>query len=205
MTAFDITTLVILGISALLAFARGLIREVFSIAALVAGGAAALYGYPIARPLVGGWIETEWLASVATGAGLFLGVYILVTIFTIQLHNLVHQSQTVGLLDRSAGGLFGLARGLVIVALGVMVLRAATPPDKLPEWLTKAAFYPLTSMTADGLASLAPQGSPIAAQGDPTAPETDETAAQGPQTDEGYSNRDRERLDQLMNAASGSR
>jgi membrane protein required for colicin V production len=203
MTAFDLTTLVILGVSGLLAFARGFVREVFSIAALIAGGASALYGYPVVRPIVGGWIGTEWLATVATGLGLFFTVYVIVTIVTIQLHNLIHKSQTVGLLDRTAGGLFGLARGLVIVALAVVVLRAATPPDKLPDWLTQAQLYPVTALTAEALVSLAPEGSPLAVDTADKGPVPEQKAADGTESETGYSSRDRERLDQLMNQASG--
>lgn len=203
MTAFDVTTLAILGVSGLLAFARGFVREVFSIAALIAGGAAALYGYPLARPIVGGWIETDWLATVATGLGLFFIVYVIVTMITIQLHNLIHQSQAVGMLDRTAGGLFGLARGLLIVAVAVMVLRAATPPDKLPAWLTEAQLYPVTALTAEALTSLAPEGSPLALESADNEPAPEQKAAEGTEAERGYSSRDRERLDQLMNQASG--
>lgn len=220
MTSFDVAALIVLGLSGLLALARGFIREALSIAALLAGAIGALYGYPVFRGVAREQLEPLWFADVVTVGGIFLAIYIAVTVFTMQLHRAVHSSAPIGMLDRAAGLAFGIVRGLVVLALGVMVLRAATPPDRLPTWLTEARLYPVIGISADMIAAVAPRGAAIAQDlvdgapdadastasttaGDPPADATSDQPAE--ETEAGYTERDRERLDRLLNSAGGSR
>jgi membrane protein required for colicin V production len=48
--------------------------------------------------------------------------------------------------------------------LGVfyLVFNAATPPERVPHWISKAAFYPLAGASAKVMSALAPQGSAVA-------------------------------------------
>ena len=218
MTSFDVAALIVLGLSGLLALARGFIREALSIAALLAGAIGALYGYPVFRGVAREQLEPLWFADVVTVGGIFLAIYIAVTVFTAQLHKAAHSSAPIGMLDRAAGLGFGIVRGLVVLALGVMVLRAATPPDRLPTWLTEARLYPVIGISADMIAAVGPRG-PTKAQehfdvapqsgpnpptplSDPPADATSDQPAE--ETEAGYTERDRERLDRLLNSAGGT-
>lgn len=220
MTSFDVAALIVLGLSGLLALARGFIREALSIAALLAGALGALYGYPVFRGVAREQLEPLWFADVVTVGGIFLAIYIAVTVFTSQLHKAAHSSAPIGMLDRAAGLAFGIVRGLVVLALGVMVLRAATPPDRLPTWLTDARLYPVIGISADMIQAVAPRGAAIAQDLVDGAPDADaSTAATGAddppadatsdqpaeEAEAGYTERDRERLDRLLNSAGGSR
>ena len=51
--------------------------------------------------------------------GVFLGTLLIVSIFTIRISDMVLDSR-VGALDRTLGFLFGLGRGLIIVAEKLM-------------------------------------------------------------------------------------
>jgi len=52
LTWFDFAALVILGLSGVMAFARGLIREVFSVIAFFGGGIAAVFFAGVMRPFI---------------------------------------------------------------------------------------------------------------------------------------------------------
>src|ERR671919_226234 len=63
MTAFDVAALLVVGLSVLVAYLRGAIRETLTIATWVGAGVVAFYGFPYARELARRTMETEWLAD----------------------------------------------------------------------------------------------------------------------------------------------
>jgi membrane protein required for colicin V production len=157
MTGFDIVILAVVAISALLAFARGFVREALSMAAMFIAILAVLWGFPLLRMPMRGLIETGWLADAATIGSIFILVYIAVRVATGRLHEWVHDSEPLGILDRTAGLLFGVARGFVLMAVAALVVNSVAPPSMLPKSLKEAQFYPIVMLTADGLKHLAPQ------------------------------------------------
>lgn len=162
MTGFDVLVLIIVGVSALLAFARGFVREFLSMTALGIAILAVLWGLPVFREPVRSMIEPGWIADTATVVGLFLLVYIAVRVLTGRIHEWVHDSEPLGLIDRTAGILFGVARGFAIMAIGTMIITSVAKEDKLPKFLTSARFYPFMVITADALKHLAPDASKAA-------------------------------------------
>ena len=71
MTWVDLVVLAVLAVSALLAFMRGLVREVLGIGAWVAAVVVAIEGLPFARPIVRRWL-----------VGLMLGVVVIALFLT---------------------------------------------------------------------------------------------------------------------------
>jgi membrane protein required for colicin V production len=163
LTAFDAIGLAIIILSAVMAFARGLIREVFSIVAFFAAMFAALYGHRYVAPLLEGAVGNVLFATLFAGFLIFLVVFVGITILTSILAKAAHSSGEIGALDRGVGLLFGAARGILIVALFVVLVRAVTGPAETtpqaatPTWLTEARTYPFFSRTARVLESLAPK------------------------------------------------
>ena len=104
-----------------------------------------------------GVIETGWVADAVTIGVIFVLVYIAVRVATGRIHEWVHDSEPLGILDRTAGLLFGVARGFVLMAVAALVVTSVAPPSMLPKSLREAQFYPLIMLTADGLKHLAPQ------------------------------------------------
>lgn len=178
MNGFDVVAILIVLASALLAMARGFVREVLSIAALIAGALGVLWAFPVFRETVRTAIEPGWLADIATVAGIFLAIYIAVTLVTIQIHKAVHSVGPIGFLDRSAGFAFGLVRGFAILGLAVIILRAAAPADLVPKWLTESRLYPVVSLSADALAAFAPKARDKAGELATDATEAGEAEAQ---------------------------
>ena len=78
----DIFFLIILGLSALIALSRGLIKEVLSIIGWVLGSAAVIYLLPVFTPITKEYIANGMIAGVVTSIFiliLFMVIWILLT------------------------------------------------------------------------------------------------------------------------------
>lgn len=126
-TVVDGAVAVIVLISALLAFSRGLIREVMSILGWVVAAFAAftfapqveplVKEIPILKDLIGGSCELSILAAFAA---VFAVALIIVSIFTPLFSGMVANS-ALGPMDQGLGFLFGVARGVLLVAVALIV------------------------------------------------------------------------------------
>ena len=145
---FDIVVLLILFISGLMALARGFIREIVSIIALIAGIVAALFLFGRFQGAANALIKPPWLADGALGLGAFFIAYLLVT-FVLRGLTKQLQGREVGFFDRILGFAFGAARGVLIASLFVVIFRAASEDNTVPEWLEDTTFYPVLSPIAD--------------------------------------------------------
>ena len=126
-TIVDGIVALILVISAILAFSRGFVREVMSILGWLIAGVAAFVFAPQVKPIVQ---EIPYLkdlignncdfAILASFAAVFAGVLVVVSIFTPLFSGLIANS-ALGPMDRGLGFLFGLARGVVLVAIALIV------------------------------------------------------------------------------------
>ena len=164
LTWFDLAALAVLGLSGIMAFARGLIREVFSIVAFIGGAVAAVFFSDLLAPTVGSFTGlTGALASVAAGLLIFLVVFIAITIVTSAVAKTAHQSTEIGSFDRAAGLAFGILRGVVVVGLFVLFMRqthadAIMPQsDPMQEAIRGARTYPIYESVAKGLALVLPR------------------------------------------------
>lgn len=157
-TAFDFAVIAIILISSIMAFARGLLREVFSIVAFIGGAIAALYVRPFVTPLLTGFIQPQILAELAAAGILFLGVFVIITFLTSTAAKAIHRSGEIGSVDRAAGLAFGAARGVLVLALFVLLMRHITGESApMPDWLSKARTYPVLESAAKGLETFVPK------------------------------------------------
>ncbi|MBV5276145.1 MAG: CvpA family protein [Lamprocystis purpurea] len=149
----DIAIVAIILVSALIGLARGLIREVLSLAVWVAAlGVAYLYHKGVADALTAQIAQPNVRAGVAF-VGLVLIVLILGSIIGALLTALIDKTGLTGL-DRLLGLIFGAGRGGVVVAMAVF-LAALTP---LPEesWWQESAVIVQFQQAADWLLGLVP-------------------------------------------------
>lgn len=126
-TVVDAGVLVIIVVSALLAFSRGFIRELLSILGWIAAAVLAFYFAPQAEPLIkeipylGGFIGDQCeLAILAAFAVVFAVALVIISIFTPLLSGAV-QNSALGPIDQGLGFLFGVARGVILVAIAFIV------------------------------------------------------------------------------------
>lgn len=155
MTSFDYAVLAIVGLSILLSMMRGFLREVLSLAGWVAAFLVAkLYTLELA-PLLPEAIPTQSLRLLAAFVILFLATLLMGSLLAIALSE-VFKKIGLGWLDRWLGAIFGLARGVMIV--GVLVLLAGLtniPQDA--RWRNAMFSAPLEALVMSALPWL-PQG-----------------------------------------------
>lgn len=153
----DITVIIILLVSGGLAFMRGLVREVFALGTWVGASAAAVFLYPLVKPLVAAHIKNEMAVDAATGLGIFCAALIIL----IPLGNFfasMIKGETLTAIDRSLGFVFGLVRGLLFLCLFYLCVTFLwSDPEKFPDWLASAKSRPLLSYGAEVLKNLVPK------------------------------------------------
>lgn len=162
LTQFDLIVAVLLVISAGVGFARGAIREVAAMVALVAAAFLAIYGLPKAAPFAQHVIHTPWLAAIAALVGVFLVTYALLRLIGAGIARQVQKTHVLGTLDRTVGLGIGLVRGLVVMGGLYMMFNAATPEDLRPHWITGSASWPVARSMGTLMSDLAPKGLDLA-------------------------------------------
>lgn len=128
----DIAILVIIGISALLSLFRGLVREVLSLIAWVAAFWVAKTFHPVVVGMLKDKISVpsaQWF--VAYGL-LFVGTLFAVGIVNFLIGRLIASTGLSGT-DRMLGMIFGVARGVAVCTL-LVLLAGLTPLPKDPWW-----------------------------------------------------------------------
>jgi len=154
--AVDVAVLAVLLISAVLAFLRGFVHEVLGIGAWVGAALATLYGFPHAQPHARDLIAIDLVADIVAGAAIFLVVLVLLAVLSRMLGARVQQS-SLGALDRSLGLVFGVARGIVILAAAWLAMEWALPdPADRPSWIREAESRKLVRYSAHTMAGLLP-------------------------------------------------
>jgi len=152
----DICVLAVIGISALLALSRGLVKEVLSILSWVGAVVAVIFLMPRLEPIVGQYIKEPLLAQIASGIGIFI---VALVVFGIVNHYLSAnvRSSALGALDRSLGLIFGVVRGGVVVSVAYILMSWAMPnPASRPDVIREARTEPLVAEGATFLKSLLP-------------------------------------------------
>ena len=140
MTWFDYVVIAVLGLSVLLAVFRGVVREITALA----GWAAALILSGLFAPDLAQWLPgslSHMLRAIIAYLVIFLGVLLLSGVIGLLLAKLF-RAAGLGLADRAVGALFGLARGAVIVFVGVMLAGLTSLPRE-PSWREAALSGPI--------------------------------------------------------------
>jgi membrane protein required for colicin V production len=144
MTSFDYIVLAIVGLSILLSMMRGFVREILSLAGWVVAFFVAKYYTLELAPLLPQAIPSESLRLLAAFLILFLATLLVTSLLTIALAQIFKQ---IGLnwLDRILGAFFGLARGMVIVGILVMLAGLTSLPQDV-RWRNAMFSAPLEAM-----------------------------------------------------------
>ncbi len=127
LTIIDGVAAAIILISGFLAYARGLVRETLSIvgwggAAIIAfifapQGKDLVFEIPFVNGLVGDSCE---IALVISFILIFIVALVVISLFTPLLAGMVSKS-ALGVIDRALGFVFGLARGVLLIIVGLFV------------------------------------------------------------------------------------
>lgn len=145
MTIFDYLVLFVLVCSIVISTLRGLVKEILSLLSwIVAFMVANAYGEELAKWLPDA-IPGSTTRLIVAFLALFIGVRLLMMLLNMAI-DAVLKASGLTLADRGLGGLFGLARGLVIVLAVVLVCGMTAVPQQ-PFW-KEALFSPLAETAA---------------------------------------------------------
>jgi len=152
----DIVVLVVVAISALIAFSSGFVNVVLWILSWVGAVAATVFFFPTVQPMFAKQISDPLFANIATAVAIFLVALIVCTIIN-QIISRVVRGSAVGALDRSLGLVLGLAIGAVIVCGAYMLLNFFAPDRKdWPDSILQARTLPLVERGAEMVKTMVP-------------------------------------------------
>jgi len=137
-TIVDGVVAAVIVVSAILAYSRGLVREVMAIAGWVVAAILAFVLAPAAEPLVreipyvGDFLQGSCeLSIIAAFSAVFALALLVVSIFTPLFSTVVQRSALSGV-DQALGFLFGALRGIVLVAAALLVYDRVVVAQTVP-------------------------------------------------------------------------
>jgi membrane protein required for colicin V production len=139
MTAFDFIVIGIIGLSTLFAFARGFVRVVISLVAWVVALVAAFQYADVLAAWLPGFADAG-RARYIVAFVLLMAVVLLVGALLGWLLSRLVRAVGLGVVDRTLGAVLGVARGMLIVVIGVLIAGLTTFPQQ--EWWRHAMFAP---------------------------------------------------------------
>lgn len=172
----DILVLIVIALSALIAFLRGFIREVFTIINVIGALAAAYYCGGMLLPYMQGWLGVDpeaeeqqrlfdlipytIIAQALSYGAVFIVVIIILSIIS---HFLAETVKSIGLgaIDRTLGVIFGIVRGVLLIGLLYLPVHLAysgTEEEKeVKEWFDGSKSYIYIKSTSNLIADFVPE------------------------------------------------
>ncbi len=155
MPIIDIIIAAAIVLSVIIGFARGFVKEALSIATLLIAIWASLYFGPVVGTVSESWLQGRELQT-------WFG-RILVFVVVIAVGGLIEwgvakavKMSPLGGIDRFAGSVFGLVRGLLLTAVFILVGQFAGFAND--SWWRASNFIPHFEVLADWIEQMAPKG-----------------------------------------------
>ena len=153
--ALDLVLFVLVVASAIIAYLRGFVREVFSLASWIGAAVAAWFAFAPLSAFLSQYVQPAVLARIAAGAGGFLAALVLLSIVAGRIAGAIERSSH-SALDRALGFLFGLFRGALIICALYLVGSRLVPPASQPGWVQEARSIPMVAAGARQIEQLLP-------------------------------------------------
>ncbi len=156
MTGFDAFALLVILASAAAGWVRGGTREIITLLSFVLAAFLALVALPLTAPIGRALIDPDWAGSIFAAIASFLLVYFGIRIFGSMLSKKAQAHPTLGGIDRLLGILVGSGRALVLLGAIHLVIVAALPGERTPNWLSEATLRPLSAGAARAIQIILP-------------------------------------------------
>jgi membrane protein required for colicin V production len=154
---FDLGVLIIVGLSALLSFFRGFVRELTSLAAWIGASVITLRFMEPVSAWLKPQVHNDAIASAIASIGLFLVTLITISIAMGLILKVLKPGAKVGLFDNLVGLCFGVARGVLIVAIAYFVMSKFFVDEKnYPDVVKQAMSRPYVEKAANWVGTFTP-------------------------------------------------
>lgn len=163
MNFFDYILIGIVGLSMVLSLWRGFVREIISLIGLIAAFLVASRVSGATGDFLGQWISNDTVADISGFALVFVIIMVLVGIIGAIIRKLVDMADLTAT-DRTLGVFFGMARGVLLIALCFLIYTSYSKPDK--PWMKQSLLVPYVLSLSDFLGKAIPEGYPFSRQGD---------------------------------------
>ncbi len=171
-SAFDGIALGIILISALMAFARGFLRELATLGAFIGALAAAYYARKFLHGTVADLLPAgshPLAPDIILVVSAFLIVYVIVAWLGQSLSKSIMTNGDIGLFDHIAGLVFGVIRGCVALVFFAVLLSVGLEDDRVPPFIQDSFSYPILAGAADAVTGEAREASRSAADPAPAS------------------------------------
>ena len=161
MNFVDIVVLAVVALSTLLALGRGFVKEVLSVLGWIGAAIATFvifFYVPPVREFARAQITEPVIADIVAAVALFTVSLFVLGMLNHYISSRV-QGSALGPLDKSLGLVFGLVRGIVVIALAHMAMTDWLLPNKQdrPEVINQARTEPYVEMAANYIKTLVPE------------------------------------------------
>lgn len=155
LTPLDYVILIVMFISTAISITRGFVREVLSIIGWLLSFYGTLMALPLMRPFAHDYIRPAWLSDIIIVIVVFILIMLAFSYFARFLTERLKNSN-ISIIDRLLGGVFGLARGGIIVIFAYFILLLLVPEKEQPNWITQAQLQPPLKMGTGFVIKLVP-------------------------------------------------
>jgi len=155
---FDYLLLAVIGISMIMSFYRGFIREAISLIGLVVAFLVAQQFSGPTGSFLTQWVASRGIADVLGFALVFIVALIFMGLLGTSLGKLMDLAELSGT-DRGLGLMFGLARGLLLIAIAALLYTSYGKLDK--SWLKESMLTPYAVQLGDLLGQVIPENCPL--------------------------------------------
>jgi membrane protein required for colicin V production len=155
-TAVDIVVVLIILISAGLAFVRGFIRESLALGTWLLAIFLGFSQYHLLTPYLEDKISNPMLRDFAGGIGVFAIVMIVLIPVSFYIRSFI-KGEHITAVDRSLGFVFGAGRGFLLLSIFYLIFSWLVPDQNQPEWMKEANTRPVLVYGAELIRDVIPK------------------------------------------------
>ena len=152
----DVVFLVIVGVSALVAIARGVTKELLSITGWILAAVSVYYLLPVVNPIMKKYIASEVLSSLVSGMVILIMFCIFWVLAADKISTQIRFSK-LSSLDRILGFIFGIFRGVIIVILLQIMISSLIPEESQKGVFAESRYFKLAGDASGPIKSLIPE------------------------------------------------
>lgn len=139
---FDGIVLGVVGLSCVISFFRGFLREFLSLASWVGAGLITVYKFKAVAEFLKPHLKDDKVTFAAAGLGTYFFSLLILSLIGSVLVRYLKEGSEVGAFDNFLGLIFGFLKGSLIVVLGFFLFTLVVGEDEYPEWMKDAVTLP---------------------------------------------------------------